>query len=50
MICTLSPASINYEETLFTLRNADRAKKIKNKVVINESEHDKTVKLFKRRK
>lgn len=37
MICALSPASSNYEETLSTLRYADRAKKIKNKAVINES-------------
>ena len=47
MICSLSPASINYEETLSTLRYADRAKKIQNKAVINESEHDKTVRLLK---
>ncbi len=37
MICALSPAAINYEETLSTLRYADRAKKIQNKAVINES-------------
>jgi hypothetical protein len=37
MICALSPASDNYEETLSTLRYADQAKKIKNKPVINES-------------
>ena len=47
MICALSPKSINYEETLSTLRYANRAKKIQNKAVINESEHDKTVKLLK---
>ena len=47
MICSLSPASINYEETLSTLRYADRAKKIQNKAVINESEHDKMVRLLK---
>ena len=47
MICTLNPASINYEETLSTLRNGDRNKKIKNKAVINESEDDKTVRLLK---
>ena len=47
MICALSPASINYEETLSTLRCAYREKKIKNKDVINESEHDKTVRLLK---
>ena len=34
MICALSPASINYEETLSTLRYADRAKKIQNKLLL----------------
>jgi hypothetical protein len=29
-ICALSPASSNHEETLSTLRYADRAKKIKH--------------------
>lgn len=47
MICSLSPASINYEETLSTLRYADRAKKIQNKAVINESEQDKMVRLLR---
>jgi len=47
MICALSPATINYEETLSTLRYADRAKKIQNKAVINESEHDKMVRMLK---
>ena len=28
MICALSPASSNYDETLSTLRYADRAKKL----------------------
>ena len=41
MICALSTTSINYEETLSNLRNADRAKKIKNKIVINKSEYNK---------
>ena len=36
MICAISPASINYEESLSTLRYADRAKKIQNKAVITE--------------
>ena len=35
MICAISPASDNYDETLSTLRYADRAKKIKNKPVVN---------------
>ena len=47
MICALSPASINYEETLSTLRYADRAKKIQNKATVNESEHDKMVRMLK---
>ncbi|XP_048476175.1 kinesin-like protein KIF1C [Rhincodon typus] len=36
MIAALSPADINYEETLSTLRYADRAKQIKCNAVINE--------------
>mmetsp|Transcript_88562 Transcript_88562/g.235695 ORF Transcript_88562/g.235695 Transcript_88562/m.235695 type:complete len:807 (+) Transcript_88562:469-2889(+) len=35
MICALSPADINYDETLSTLRYADRAKQIKNKPKVN---------------
>jgi len=37
MVCALSPSFMNYEETLGTLRYADRAKKIKNQACINES-------------
>ena len=36
MIATLSPSADNYEETLSTLRYADRAKRIVNHAVINE--------------
>ena len=36
MIATLSPAADNYEETLSTLRYADRAKRIVNHAVVNE--------------
>ncbi|XP_030756486.1 kinesin-like protein KIF13A isoform X3 [Sitophilus oryzae] len=36
MVATLSPAADNYEETLSTLRYADRAKRIVNHAVINE--------------
>merc|ERR1719206_318516 len=36
MIATLSPSMDNYEETLSTLRYADRAKKIVNHAVVNE--------------
>lgn len=47
MICALSPALINYEETLSTLRYADRAKSIKNKAVVNESETEKLIRELK---
>lgn len=40
MIATLSPASYNYEETMSTLRYANRAKSIKNKPVVNEDPKD----------
>jgi hypothetical protein len=43
MICAISPATDNYEETLSTLRYADQAKKIQNQAVINESETDKLI-------
>jgi len=43
MICALSPATNNYEETLSTLRYADQAKKIKLHAVVNESEQDKMI-------
>eukprot|EP00050_Salpingoeca_kvevrii_P021558 m.112316 g.112316 ORF g.112316 m.112316 type:complete len:1027 (-) comp9395_c0_seq1:200-3280(-) len=47
MIAALSPADINYEETLSTLRYADRAKQIKNKAVVNESATDKLIRTLK---
>lgn len=40
MVAALSPADYNYEETLSTLRYADRAKSIKNKPRINEDPKD----------
>ena len=43
MICAVSPAFDNYDETLSTLRYADQAKKIKLNAVINESEQDKMI-------
>lgn len=36
MIACISPADYNIEETLSTLRYADRARKIKNKPVVNQ--------------
>lgn len=43
MICAISPALLNHEESLSTLRYADRAKKIMNKAVVNESTQDKMI-------
>ena len=36
MVATISPAADNFEETLSTLRYADRAKRIINHAVVNE--------------
>lgn len=36
MIACTSPADSNYEETLSTLRYADRTRKIKNKPIVNQ--------------
>jgi kinesin family member 13 len=47
MICALSPATNNYEETLSTLRYADQAKKIKLHAVVNESDQDKMIRELK---
>jgi len=47
MICALSPSSVNAEETLSTLRYADRAKRIKNMAVINENPQDKLIRQMK---
>jgi len=47
MIAALSPADINYDETLSTLRYADRAKQIKNKAEVNESATDKMIRELK---
>ena len=47
MIAALSPAGINYDETLSTLRYADRAKQIKNKATVNESATDKLIREMK---
>lgn len=47
MIAALSPADINYDETLSTLRYADQAKQIKNKAVVNESPTEKLIRELK---
>jgi hypothetical protein len=43
MVCAIRPGNLYYEETLNTLKYADRAKKIKNKPTINESPQDKLI-------
>ena len=43
MMATVSPAADNYDETLSTLRYADRAKKIVNHAVINEDPNAKII-------
>ena len=47
MIAALSPASVNFGETLGTLRYADRAKQIKNKAVVNEDPNQKLIRQLK---
>ena len=47
MIAALSPADINYQETLSTLRYADRAKRIKTKAIVNENQVDKLIRELK---
>ena len=43
MIAAVSPADVNYKETLGTLQYADRAKQIKNKAVVNEDPTEKMI-------
>lgn len=43
MISTISPSFDNYEETLSTLRYADRAKRIVNNAVVNEDPNAKII-------
>lgn len=40
MVANIGPASYNYDETITTLRYANRAKNIKNKPKINEDPKD----------
>lgn len=47
MICAISPSYMNFEESLSTLRYADRAKKIQNKAVVNESAQEKLIRELK---
>ena len=47
MLAAISPADVNYEETLSTLRYADRAKQIVCKAVINEDANAKLIRELK---
>ncbi|KAH8893331.1 kinesin heavy chain [Thozetella sp. PMI_491] len=47
MIAAISPADINYDETLSTLRYADSAKRIKNHAVINEDANARMIRELK---
>eukprot|EP01033_Poteriospumella_lacustris_P008690 gene8690-6249_t len=47
MVAAISPADYNHEETLSTLRYANRAKNIKNKPKINEDPKDTMIREFK---
>ncbi|XP_030842584.1 kinesin-like protein KIF1A isoform X13 [Strongylocentrotus purpuratus] len=47
MIAALSPADINYDETLSTLRYADRAKNIVCKAIVNEDPNARLIRELK---
>ena len=46
MVANIGPAGYNYEETLSTLRYANRAKNIANKPCINEDPKDAMLREF----
>ena len=48
MIACVSPADTNLEETISTLRYADRARKIKNKPIVNQDGKDAEIAKLKR--
>ncbi|CAK4874878.1 unnamed protein product [Aphanomyces euteiches] len=47
MVAAISPADYNFEETLSTLRYANRAKNIKNKPTVNEDPKDAKLREYK---
>ncbi|XP_059085129.1 kinesin-like protein unc-104 isoform X3 [Tigriopus californicus] len=47
MVAAISPADINYDETLSTLRYADRAKQIVCKAIVNEDANAKLIRELK---
>ncbi|VDO89250.1 unnamed protein product [Schistosoma curassoni] len=48
MIANISPADYNFDESLSTLRYANRAKNIKNKAKINEDPKDAMLRQFQK--
>src|SRR5205085_11470950 len=50
MIACISPAAINFEETLSTLRYADAAKRIKTRAIVNQTSDISALELEKARK
>lgn len=47
MIAAISPADLNYEETLSTLRYADSAKRIRNHAIVNEDPNARMIRELK---
>lgn len=47
MIAAISPADYNYDETLGTLKYANRAKSIANAVTVNEDQNDRLIRNLK---
>ena len=47
MIAAISPANVNYDETVSTLRYANQVKQIKNVAKVNESAQDKLIRELK---
>ena len=47
MICAVRPGAKFFDETVNTLKYADRAKQIKNKAVVNEDPQDKLIRELK---
>jgi len=47
MICAIRPGAKYFDETVNTLKYADRAKQIKNKAVVNEDPQDKLIRELK---
>jgi len=47
IIATISPADVNYDETLSTLRYADSAKRIKTHAIVNEDPNAKLIRELK---